>query len=43
MRREQQALLAIRAWRKVHRGISLIALALLLWHLETALAFLLHQ
>ncbi len=43
MQREQQALWAIRAWRQVHRGISLVALGLLLWHLETALMFLLHQ
>lgn len=43
MQREQQALWAIRAWRQVHRGISLIALGLLLWHLETALTFLLRQ
>ncbi len=41
IQREQRFLWMIHAWRQVHRGISLTALALLLWHLVAALVFLL--
>jgi hypothetical protein len=43
LQRERFFLWMIHTWRQVHRCISLVAVALLLWHLETALMFLLQQ